>query len=145
MRIRRESFLRVYAEMQLPRKYSGLVRRAKDETDEDEQVYSTSDGDVLLTRSGRSVYISEGFPLALALEAACTDRIASDSVRMGRCSWLKLLEILPASGVGQMADPGLSTGAADVVGWGDEGGARQLGCDGRMALRDDILLISNSK
>jgi len=59
------SFLRVYAG-QLPRKYSGLTRRAKDEAGEDEQVYSTSEGDVLLSRSGTGVFISEGFPLVLA-------------------------------------------------------------------------------
>ena len=59
------SFLRVYAN-QLPRKYSGLVRRTNDETDENEQVYSTSEGDVLLTISGTGVFVSEGFPLELA-------------------------------------------------------------------------------
>jgi hypothetical protein len=59
------SFLRVYAD-ELPRKYSGLSRRNKDEASEDEQVYSTSEGDVLLTRSDVGVFVSEGFPLALA-------------------------------------------------------------------------------
>jgi len=60
-----KSFLRVYAG-QLPRKYSGLVRRSKDEADESEQVYTTSEGDVLLSISGTSVFVSEGFPLDLA-------------------------------------------------------------------------------
>jgi hypothetical protein len=59
------SFVRVYAG-QLPRKYSGLMRRQKDETDGDEQVYSTSEGDVLLSISGKDVFVSEGFPLQLA-------------------------------------------------------------------------------
>jgi len=59
------SFLRVYAG-ELPRKYSGLVRRPKDEADESEQVYSTNEGDVLLTISGTGVFVSEGFPLELA-------------------------------------------------------------------------------
>jgi len=59
------SFLRVYAD-ELPRKYSGFSRRTKDEASEDEQVYSTSEGDVLLTRSDVGVFVSEGFPLALA-------------------------------------------------------------------------------
>ena len=59
------SFLRVYAG-QLPRKYSGLVRRTKDEADADEQVYTTNEGDVLLSLSGTSVFVSEGFPLPLA-------------------------------------------------------------------------------
>jgi hypothetical protein len=59
------SFLRVYAG-ELPRKYSGLVRRTKDEADGNEQVYSTNEGDVLLTVSGTGVFVSEGFPLELA-------------------------------------------------------------------------------
>jgi hypothetical protein len=59
------TFLRVYAE-EIPRKYSGVVRRTKDETDEDEQVYTTNEGDVLLTLSGKGVFVSEGFPLELA-------------------------------------------------------------------------------
>jgi len=59
------SLLRVYAG-ELPRKDSGLRRREKDETDENEQVYSTSEGDVLLSVSGTGVFISEGFPLELA-------------------------------------------------------------------------------
>jgi hypothetical protein len=59
------SFLRVYAG-ELPRKYSTLVQRTKDEADENEQVYSTNEGDVLLTISGTGVFVSEGFPLELA-------------------------------------------------------------------------------
>jgi hypothetical protein len=59
------SFLRVYA-AQIPRKYSGVVRRAKDEADGDEQIYSTSEGDVLLSISGEGVFVSEGFELSLA-------------------------------------------------------------------------------
>jgi hypothetical protein len=57
--------LRVYAG-QLPRKYTGLVRRTKDEADESEQVYSTNEGDVLLSIDGTGVFVSEGFPLELA-------------------------------------------------------------------------------
>jgi hypothetical protein len=59
------SFARVYAG-QLPRKYSGLVRRTKDEADDSEQVYTTSEGDVLMTTNDTGVFVSEGFPLALA-------------------------------------------------------------------------------
>jgi hypothetical protein len=59
------SFVRVYAG-QLPRKYSGLVRRTKDEVDEGEQIYTTNEGDVLLSISGTSVFVSEGFPVQLA-------------------------------------------------------------------------------
>jgi len=83
------SFLRVYAG-QLPRKYSGLVRRKKDEASEDEEVYSTSEGDVLLTRTGTGVFVSEGFPLELArklrdlVESVQSDaplQIAGDGMR----------------------------------------------------------------
>ncbi len=58
------SFLDVYAE-QLPRKYSGLARRPNDEAD-GEQVYTTREGDVLLSTAGSFVYTFEGFPLAQA-------------------------------------------------------------------------------
>ncbi|SFS09020.1 hypothetical protein SAMN05421771_1579 [Granulicella pectinivorans] len=59
------SFLRVYAG-QLARKYSGLKRREKDEADDSEQVYTTTEGDVLLTIQGNTVFTFEGFPLAKA-------------------------------------------------------------------------------
>jgi hypothetical protein len=59
------SFLRIYA-AQIPRKYSNVVERKKDETDETELVYSTNEGDVLISRAGDSVFIGEGFNLALA-------------------------------------------------------------------------------
>jgi hypothetical protein len=59
------SFMHIYA-AQIPRKYSGVVERAKDEADEDEKVYSTSEGDVVISRSGDSVFIGEGFDLSLA-------------------------------------------------------------------------------
>jgi hypothetical protein len=60
------SFMHVYAE-QIPRKYSNVVERTKDEvTGDDELVYSTNEGDVLLSRSGSSVFIGEGFDLSLA-------------------------------------------------------------------------------
>jgi hypothetical protein len=59
------SFLRVYAG-QLARKYSGLKRRGKDEADDTEQVYTTTEGDVLLTIQGNTVFTFEGFPLEQA-------------------------------------------------------------------------------
>ena len=59
------AFLQVYAG-ELPRKYSGLVRRTSDEADRSEQVYTTNEGDVLLSIDGTGVFISEGFPLELA-------------------------------------------------------------------------------
>jgi hypothetical protein len=51
---------------QIPRKYSGVVERTKDEADEKEQVFSTGEGDVLISLSGTGVFIGEGFDLALA-------------------------------------------------------------------------------
>lgn len=68
------SFLRIYA-AELPRKYSALAERKKDEVDGTEQVYSTEEGDVLLSTSGNNVFVSEGFPLELARKLR--DKIAS--------------------------------------------------------------------
>ena len=59
------SFMRTYAD-QIPRKYSNVVERTKDEVGGTEQVYSTNEGDVLLSVSGTGVFIGEGFDLALA-------------------------------------------------------------------------------
>lgn len=93
------SFLRVYAG-QLPRKYSGLSRRTKDETDESEQVYTTNEGDVLLSISGTSVFVSEGFPLQLARKLC--DRIVSVQSDAP-------LQVATAAVKGQSGqDPGLS-------------------------------------
>ena len=66
--------MRIYAN-QIPRKYSGVVRRSKDEKDEDERVYSTNEGDVLISRSGTKVFIGESFDLALSRKLR--DSIAS--------------------------------------------------------------------
>jgi len=69
------SFMHVYAQ-QIPRKYSNVVERTKDEAaGDDEAIYSTSEGDVLLSRSGDSVFIGEGFDLPLARKLR--DTIAS--------------------------------------------------------------------
>jgi hypothetical protein len=59
------SFMHTYAS-QIPRKYSNVVERTKDEPDEREQVFSTNEGDVLISTSGTGVFIGEGFDLALA-------------------------------------------------------------------------------
>lgn len=67
-------FMRIYAD-ELPRKYSGLSERKKQEADATEQVYSTSEGDVLLSLSDNGVFISEGFPMELARKLR--DKIAS--------------------------------------------------------------------
>lgn len=67
------TFMHIYA-AQIPRKYSNVVERTKDETD-NEQVYSTSEGDVVISRLGDSVFVGEGFDLPLARKLR--DRIAS--------------------------------------------------------------------
>ncbi len=59
------SFFRVFEE-ELPRQYDGFKRRQTDETDEDERVYGSREGDILLRREGTHVWVSEGFDLALA-------------------------------------------------------------------------------
>jgi hypothetical protein len=68
------SFFDVF-EQELPRQYSGLKRREAEEKDDDsvtsdsgqqERIYSTSEGDVLLTLTGNTVWVSEGFDLTLA-------------------------------------------------------------------------------
>jgi hypothetical protein len=59
------SFMHIYA-TQIPRKYSNVTERTKDEADEKEQVFSTGEGDVLISLTGTGVFIGEGFDLALA-------------------------------------------------------------------------------
>lgn len=59
------SFFHVFEE-ELPRQYDSLKRRQSDETDPDERVYSTGEGDVLLSLKGNEVWISEGFELPTA-------------------------------------------------------------------------------
>ena len=51
---------------ELGRKYAGLLERKQEEHDGDEQVYTTQEGDVLLSLSGKTLFITEGFPLTLA-------------------------------------------------------------------------------
>ncbi len=43
-----------------------MVERTKDEADDREQVYSTNEGDVLISLAGTGVFVGEGFDLALA-------------------------------------------------------------------------------
>ena len=57
-------FEQIY-QSELGRKYSGLAERASDEG-QGEQVYTTAEGDVLMSRSGTDLFIAEGFPLAQA-------------------------------------------------------------------------------
>ena len=58
------SFMTVFEE-ELPRQYDGLKRRQKDEAGEDERVYSTGEGDVVLSLKGNTLWVSEGFDLGL--------------------------------------------------------------------------------
>jgi hypothetical protein len=58
------TFEKIYS-AQLGRKYSGVSERKQDEAD-GELVYTTSEGDVLMSLTGRDVWVSEGFPLPLA-------------------------------------------------------------------------------
>jgi hypothetical protein len=53
-------------DQEIPRQYDGLKRRKEDEKDENERVYTTREGDVLLTLEGKTVWVSEGFELPLA-------------------------------------------------------------------------------
>ena len=62
------SFFEIF-EQELPRQYDGLKRRESDEQDRTyvtERIYTTSEGDVLLTLKDNTVWVSEGFDLALA-------------------------------------------------------------------------------
>ena len=59
------SYFEVF-EQEMPRQYDGLVRRKSDEKDENERVYTTREGDVLLTLEDKNVWVSEGFDLAMA-------------------------------------------------------------------------------
>jgi hypothetical protein len=62
------SFFNVF-EQELPRQYDGLKRRESDESadvEATERVYSTNEGDVLLTLKDNTVWVSEGFDLAMA-------------------------------------------------------------------------------
>ena len=83
------SFLRIYG-AEIPRKYSGVSRRNQDEQNEGEQVYSTNEGDVLLSISDKGVFVAEGFPLVLArklrdsivsVQSDGPVRVASDEYR----------------------------------------------------------------
>ena len=59
------SFMRVYAS-EIPRKYSGVAERSQDEADVTEKIFTTNEGDVLISLVGDGVFVSEGFELPLA-------------------------------------------------------------------------------
>ena len=59
------AFARMYAD-ELGKQYSGVKRDAQAESDESEQVFKTNEGPVLISTSGKSVFVSESFDLTLA-------------------------------------------------------------------------------
>ncbi len=99
---------------QLPRKYSHVERRQKDEVDDSEQVYSTNEGDVLLSISGTGVFVGEGFDLALARKLR--DSIASVQSE----GPLRMAGVKAARGGAAGAVAWAGAGAFFV--WGDEVG-----------------------
>jgi hypothetical protein len=97
------TFMRIYG-AQVSRKYSNVTRRQKDEAGGSEQVYSTSEGDVLLSMSGSNVFVSEGFDLALArkLRDSIADAQAQGPIRTAQVGGepaLSLSHLLGAYGV----------------------------------------------
>ena len=98
------SFFHVFEE-ELPRQYDGLKRRESDEQGDDERVYSTGEGDVVLSIHGSSVWVSEGFPLALARQL----REQVDAVNPAGAGPVKVAAA-PVSG------PGLVGGLGQVMG-----------------------------
>ncbi len=76
-------FERIY-EAELGRKYDKLKERKADEADSREKVFSTEEGDVLMSRSGDEFFVSEGFPLAVArkLRDSAVDAQGPGPVRM---------------------------------------------------------------
>ena len=60
-----QTFAKLYT-AELGRKYSQLTERKADESGEGEQVYSTNEGDVLMSLDGPGLFVAEGFPLATA-------------------------------------------------------------------------------
>jgi hypothetical protein len=93
------SFLRVYASY-LGRKYSNLKRESQDDN---HQVFTTSEGDVVLTLRDKGVFISEGFDRATAekidelmraaqgtgrIQNAAVPKPAMQEPALGLSSWL---------------------------------------------------------
>jgi hypothetical protein len=86
-----EAFAHIYAD-ELGRKYSGLKRDREAESagatelppGESEQVYSTSEGPVVMTTRGKLVFVAESFPLEVArkLTALVLDAQGSGEMKM---------------------------------------------------------------
>lgn len=63
------AFTAMYAD-ELGKKYSNVTRDTNDEADQTEQIYNTSEGPVVMTTTGRMVFVSESFDLATARKLA---------------------------------------------------------------------------
>ena len=63
------SFAALYA-LGLHHKYATIKRRTADELSPAEQIYTTDEGDALILTSGRTVFLAEGLPVALARQVA---------------------------------------------------------------------------
>jgi hypothetical protein len=59
------AFAKMYGE-ELDKQYSNVSRDAGDESDQNEQIYKTNEGLVLISTTGNSVFVSESFDLTLA-------------------------------------------------------------------------------
>lgn len=122
------TFLRIYS-AQLGRKYSRLERRQKDETGENEQVYSTEEGDVLLSLSGTNVFVSEGFDLSLArkLRESIANAQAEGPLRvvqwheptLSLAHWLGSYGMLNPARMGRYTSEGQPTNMPRSTGTGD--------------------------
>ncbi len=60
------SFARMYVEAGRRGSTPRSSEHKKDEKDDDEEIYTTSEGDVLIARTDTEVFVSEGFELPLA-------------------------------------------------------------------------------
>jgi hypothetical protein len=108
-----KTFLRIYGS-EIPRKYSKVVRRQLDEMGENEQVFSTNEGDVLLSISGTNVFVSEGYSLALArkLRDSIASVQAEGPIRMAEAGHepaLSMAGLLQSFGMTKTAEAGRYT------------------------------------
>jgi hypothetical protein len=76
------SFFGVF-EQELPRQYDGLKRRPAEEKNENERVFTTREGDVLLTLEDKTVWVSEGFDVAMARKLRDAVDVANVSLGKG--------------------------------------------------------------
>lgn len=117
------AFMRVYAE-EIPRKYMGIVRQEKDKAEANEQVYSTNEGDVLLWRSGRRVFVSEGFELPLArklrdkIESVQSDGPMQVAGTQMKEPSLTMAQVLSSFGMIRAAGLGRYTSGGDEISHG---------------------------